>query len=146
MKDTMQPIRMLSDAAAFFFAHAGYSYMPGEETPEAGRTRCAEELAAAESLYLEAHRAGPVSILWEPDEYGFNDYAADRKAGRLAKGIKRPETIESAAIVNTETADILAVLGGIWDADANYRRVIRAELALECADVLHEIITTCRGK
>lgn len=37
----------MNDAVKFFYEHAGYSYGPGE-TPEQGRVRCAESLAAAE--------------------------------------------------------------------------------------------------
>lgn len=36
--------------------------------------------------------------------------------------------------------EVLASLGAIWDADDKYRRVIRAELASECADVLRALM------
>ena len=39
-------------------------------------------------------------------------------------------------ILSDYHAFVLAALGMITDADANYRRVIRAELALECLEQL----------
>ncbi len=140
---TMQPTRVLSRAAQFFFDHAGYSHDPLTETPEQGRTRCAIALAEAELLYLEAHRVADVVCVWEDDPAGFADYRADKKAGRLAEGIGKPRTIELADIRHGD--EYLASLGGIWDADENYRRVVRAELARERADELRKIIEAAGG-
>lgn len=40
--------RTKDDPVAFFYANAGYSYDPREDTPEEGRHRCAQALAYAE--------------------------------------------------------------------------------------------------
>ena len=45
----------MTPAEQFFFDNAGYSYNPETETPEQGRTRCAQRLAEAEE---EADRRG----------------------------------------------------------------------------------------
>jgi hypothetical protein len=114
----------------FFYANAGFSYDPKTQTQEEGRKQCAAALAQAESAYIAAHRVANVECIWEDDSTGFADYLCDKRAGRLAKGIKKPESIECCRIeINGET---VASLCGIWDADADYRRVIRAELSVEC--------------
>lgn len=133
----------LSEAAQFFYEHAGFSYDPKTETPEQGRARCAQHLAEAENLFLAAVRVADVGCAWEDDPQGFDDYRADKKAGRLADGIKKPKTIEIAFIWHRDEdggETLLASLGGVWDAGTDYRRVVRAELALECADELRAII------
>lgn len=135
----MVPTRALSDAAQFFWEHAGYSY--GTEGVDEGRTRSAESFAKAEELYLQAHRVADIGITWEADPDGYNDFSADKKAGRINKGAKRPESIEQAYIWWRDDAgevEYLAHRGGILDADSNYRRVIRAELAEEAADALRQ--------
>ena len=49
---------------AFFYAHAGWSYKPGEETPSRGRRRCAQALATAERKGLHAG----LTFFWQPDD------------------------------------------------------------------------------
>lgn len=145
---TMTSIRPLTPEEAFFFTWAGYSYNPITQTPAAGRTEGATRLADAEALFLQAVKVADVGCEWEEDPDGFHHYRADKKAGILADGIKKPERIEQATIWHRDesgTIDYLASLGGIWDADANYRRVVRAELALECADQLRDIISKHEG-
>lgn len=138
----LAPTRELDADAAFFFTFAGFSHGP-DETAEEGKTRCAEQAREHEAIYLRAHKLGLVSCEWERDPVGFSDYAADKKAGHLARGIGKPERIEVAGIVTRDTEGVptfLASLGGIWDADDNYRRVVRAELAHECADELRALL------
>ena len=112
----MKPTRKLTQNQKFFFEHAGWSYHPLTESRALGRTRCAVSLAAAEQAFM---RAG-VSCVWEDDQ---------PERGTKCK------TCEWCSIRSADGA-ILAALGMITDADANYRRVIRAELALECLEQL----------
>lgn len=142
----MEPTRTINADARFFFDHAGYSHDPKTETEAEGRTRCAESLAAAESVYLAAHRLADVGIEWSDDDDGWSDYRCDAENGR--DGIEEVQTIETACIWHrTESGDVeyLASLGGIYDADTDYRRVVRAELASECHEQLQAIINACEG-
>jgi hypothetical protein len=118
-------------AVSFFLAHAGFSYDPKTETQEQGRVRVARALAEAEALYLRAHQVAEVAIVWTHDDIAASEGGFE-------------ETCECACIVHDDGngGEVLASLGAIWDADANYRRVIRAELAQECADKLREIINS----
>lgn len=118
----------------FFLSHSGYSYDPKTETPMRGRIRCAQESARAESLFLDACRVADVGISWDDDPDGAQHW---RACG------EEFESCESATIWHRDdsgTVHYLASLGGITDADSNYRRVIRAELAQECADELRAIL------
>lgn len=133
--------KTLSPAAAFFFEHAGFSYDPITETRDQGRTRGAIALAEAEALYLEAHAWADVVCAWTDDPDAENDWRLDKKHGRVTG--KKPKTFESCGIHDAD-GNCLASLWGIEDADANYRRVVRAELASECADELRAIIAACR--
>lgn len=125
----MNPTRKLTADQKFFWTHAGYSHDPATESLAAGRTRCAVALAEAESLYLESHRVADVSIEWSDDEYGRVDAEKD--------GLKF-ETCESAVLLGPNGA--LASLHSILDADDRHRRVVRAELASECAEQLRSIV------
>lgn len=136
----MQPVRTLSPAALFFFEHAGWSYDSKTQTQAEGRTECAERLAEAEEAYMQAHRAADVGCEWQDDADGWAGERSDRRKG-YATG-DAPESIEQACIWHRDEAgDVhyLASLCGIWDADANYRRVVRAELASEALDDLRRI-------
>lgn len=125
----------------FFLKHVGFSRNPQTQTPMQGRIACAKSLAAAESLFIEATRVADIGIAWENDPDGWSDFQCDKRAGRHEGA--DPETCESAVIWHRDVSgDVhyLASLGAIWDADSNYRRVIRAELASECADALRAIV------
>ena len=100
----------MTPAEQFFFDNAGYSYDPKVETPEQGRTRCAQRLAAAEE---EADRCG-WWVEWTDD--GEED-------GRWC----RPLRDNNSAILNS--------LGGIDVCAGPHARVVAAELA---ADDLQE--------
>jgi hypothetical protein len=136
----MQPTQTLTTDQRFFFDHAGYSYTPGTETPEQGRTRCAIMCANAEDLLMRACRVADVGTSWEDDPDGWEDWRADKRAGRSTT---RPETIEQATIWHRDpegSIHYLASLGAIQDADSDYRRVIRAELAIEAETELRAIV------
>lgn len=99
----------MTPAEQFFFTHAGYSYDPCSETPEQGRTRCAQRLAAAEA---EADRRG-WWVEWIDDD-GEED-------GRWC------------ALLRDSGSAVLGSLGGLDVCAGPYARVVAAELA---ADVL----------
>jgi hypothetical protein len=134
----MRPVQKLTRDQRFFFDHAGYSYPVGSD-PATGRTACACRLADAEETLLQAMRRANVAMVWEHDDIGARYYRKrpeDTPDHRM-EGSDWRYTCELAAIVNGET--VLASLGAVLDADANYRRVIRAELALECLEQLQEL-------
>lgn len=127
--------KQMSPDVAFFFKHAGFGYNPKTETREQGRRRGAVELAAAESVFLNAVKLADVGIEWRHD-------------GEAAQDGEDFDTCESAIIWHRkDSGDIeyLASLGGIIDITADYRRVIRAELAQECAQALQAIIDEARA-
>ena len=109
----------------FFINNAGFSYDPRTQTKEEGRLQCAVRLADAEDVLMQAMRVCDVSVSWYDDE-------------RMGDEPDDVEDVESCVIeINGEAA---ASLSAIWDADANCRRVIRAELALECLDQLRAVV------
>lgn len=118
-------------AVQFFYDHAGWGYNPATETEEQGRQRHAEELADAEQA---AKRAG-VWYVWEPDqevderdELSTTEHTCEWVALYIA-----PEDVH-------DRPRMLASLGGIWDASAEYRRVVEAELASEALSEIEAII------
>ena len=94
--------------AEFFFANAGYSYNPETETPEQGRAKCAQRLAAAEA---EADRRG-WWVEWIDD--GEEDGAP-----------------RWCALLRDSGSAVLGSLGGIDICDGPYARVVAAELAAD---------------
>lgn len=114
----------LTKQEKFFYDHGGYSYKPGAETQEQGRIRCARELAVAET------RAKDAGFEYEWSD----DWAVGSHKEYFGKGSAyedgEPSTCESCVLRN-EDGDVLASLGCIDDADADYRRVVEAELADE---------------
>ena len=109
----------------FFIDNAGFSYDPKTQTEEEGRLQCAVRLADAEDILMLAMRVGDVSVSWCDDE-------------RMGDEPDDVENVES-CVVKID-GEIVASLYAIWDADAAYRRVIRAELALECLDQLRAVV------
>jgi hypothetical protein len=111
----------MNQARKFFLRHAGYSFDPKTETRAQGRARGARQLADAEAKAKDQE----CWYRWEPDwECGSHqDYygsAYDRE----------PETCECCSMFDCD-GELLANLGCIDDATAEYRRVVEAELALE---------------
>jgi hypothetical protein len=120
--------------AAFFWAHAGYSYDPKTQTPATGRRECAESLTRAESLASEAGYSFEWSI--DPD--------TDSSSFRNGK----PYALWQ-CFMRDPAGKIAGSLGGIdfgrhgepWG--DNYRRVIQAELSSEIDPA--DIAAECEG-
>ena len=101
----------MAPAEQFFFDNAaGYSYDPKAETPEQGRAKCAQRLAAAEA---EADRRG-WWVEWADDD---EEDGAPRWC----------------ALLRDSGSAVLGALGGLDGCDGPYARVVAADLA---ADVL----------
>lgn len=115
-------------AFQFFFKYAGYSYDPKTQTPKEGRAATARRLAAAEQ-YCDAHNW---RIEWQ-DDWSLGCSHAEFYGTGSAYDEGEPSTCEIAVLYDADN-NILASLGCIDDVDDNYRRVIRAELALEAMD------------
>jgi hypothetical protein len=128
--------KALTQDQLFFYEHAGYSYDPKTETAEQGRIRCAMELARAEAY----GRTLGYSFEWRDDwEIGSHkDYFGDDSA--YAK--REPDTCEQCTMLDTDGKRMPFALGCIDDADANYRRVIEAELAEDAIAALDKEIET----
>lgn len=126
-------------AVAFFYEHAGYSYMPGKEFAlRAERLRGARALAAAE----RDARALGYRVGWENDPDGCG--GCDCGSRRCACSTGADHRVEWAYVVllhmGGESSTCPAEehehatgvsLGGICEATPQYRRVIEAELFQE---------------
>lgn len=107
----------------FFYDNAGWSYMPSKETPKQGRYNSARRYAKAERL---ARIAGIV-FNWRYDPDG----CVGCDCGECECSTGEPhDTLQCTATLPDGT--IGASLGGICRPDKDYRRVIEAELAIEC--------------
>lgn len=134
------PVAPKRGAQAFFEQYAGFSYRPGE-TRRAGRLRSAREYALAEYVLQEEHPEAFVA--WEVDP-----------EARAFWGEQEPEVEEYyQATLYEPRADprssdrALASLGAIGDPDANYRRVIEAELAYEAwGDRVEELVQQLQAR
>jgi hypothetical protein len=110
---------ILKGAAAFFYDNAGYSWDDTRETPEQGKVRTAEKLAAAERFALDQDWY----FEWDIDK----DAHLDRPSG-----IIQPEDKAYYCELWDSAGDnLLQCLCGIWEPTREYRRVVQAELALE---------------
>ena len=110
-------------AERFFYEHAGYSYNPATESRDAGRRRCAAEMAAAER---SAREAG-IGFEWSEDSFDSSEWSDEQ-----------PPWTQYVCVAVSADGRVAASLGGIdfgrggtpWT-DARYRRVVEAELAAE---------------
>ncbi len=106
----------------FFLRHAGFSYDPKTETADAGRRRCARDLANAEKRGY----AG-VSFAWLIDPDTDSSEWCDEP----------PAYDQWVCVCRDPNGNVLASLGGIdFGRDGSpysdpYRRVVEAELAQE---------------
>jgi Fic family protein len=126
--------RQENDAVEFFYRFAGWSYYPKTQTEEQGHRDCALILAKAESAFLEAYWVSDIGIEWSESDAGEYGYKL---------GEDYNISCEQATIWHRDedTGEIwcLASLDGIVDASKEYRRLIRAELALECIEELQRL-------
>jgi len=122
--------KQILPAFRFFFEHSGY--IVGR------KAECALSLAKAEEW---ASKKG-IEFVTEPDfdaDWSFVDTWSEREQKEFHA--KDHEVISVLAVKPCEDhgtdckhANILASLSGIFDADKNYLRVIRAELASEAKE------------
>lgn len=108
----------------FFYDHAGYSYDPKTETSEQGRERGAVALAAAETWALD----NGYYFDWIEDQNGCSGCGCGSDDCACATGAAH-ETL--GCIMRSDTDSHLQSLWSICGADAAYRRVVEADLALE---------------
>lgn len=120
----MKPTRPLNRDARFFFDNAAWSWNPRKQTQEQGRTEGAEQLAQAEAAYWDAQAYASVEFKCAPD---FDRRDGDEDGPLFSMWIEDGD------------GHVLASLHAIDDDGDSYRRVVRAELALECLDQLREL-------
>ena len=119
----------LTEAEQFFYHHAGFSYDPKVETPEEGKLRCAHELFIAET---DARMQGFYFEWSEDDGCAGCDCGSDDCQCSFTGGVVTEDHRPLVCIAYSEPGgEVRASLGGICGADANYRRVVQAEVALE---------------
>jgi hypothetical protein len=112
-------------AVQFFYKHAGYSYDPKKETPRQGRLRCARQLAKAEHYAFEHDW----TYSWQDDSCIGADCGETATCDHpCCQGTEH--VCEWCALVDADGKQ-LASLGSICEPSSEYRRVVRAELALE---------------
>lgn len=110
----------------FFFDHAGYSWNPATETEQAGRLRCAENLAAAEGIA----RAAGVSFDWTIDpDIDSSDFSDDPE----------PWALWQCVAYDAAGSECGCLCGVDFGRDGSphaddYRRVVEAEIAAEYVD------------
>lgn len=127
-------IPKLSAAEQFFFDHAGFSHKTNEPA-EVGHRRCAKQLAKAEA---RAEKIG-IQYDWQLDDEQAYCYCDDPTCKYHEGSDYEWETLYCVAYKDCHCAnhshkphkDIVGSLSGIMEPDANYRRVIQAELASE---------------
>ena len=110
----------------FFYKHAGWSYDPKIETKTQGRWKCAHALAEA-----EAWAADVLTFEWKEDDDV--DWSGHDWCGRCDN-----HTALGCVACWAATGEVAADLWEILDPDANYRRVIEAELACEVMAIVEK--------
>lgn len=114
---------MKTKSEQFFYDNASYCYDPKIETQEQGHERCAKLLAKAEQFALE----NDFSYEWAHDEITSEDHSDEQPFYPLWL-----------CIMHDSDGNHIDSLGGIdFGPDGkpwgnNYRRVVEAELALDC--------------
>jgi hypothetical protein len=128
-------MKKMTPEERFFWLNAGFCYDPKTQTKAQGHRECAEKLAEAESL------ARRMNWMYEwNDDWTVNSHQKYYGTDSAYKD-GEPDTCEYCVLYD-EHREHLASLGCIDDADANYRRVIEAELALEAMGNLDREIET----
>lgn len=109
----------LSEREQFFYDNAGYSWDRQSETEDQGRTRTADALAEAEEWFVKSGYE-----FWTDDDNDADWSWMDEEEKKL------PHRVVYAVLADSD-GRYLQSLGGIFDPDPEYLRVVRAELALE---------------
>jgi hypothetical protein len=109
----------------FFYDNAGYSYDPKKESAKQGKYNNARRMAKSERL---ARLAG-VRFNWEYDTEGCTGCSCDSADCACSSG-EPHETLGCIAVL--EDGSHGASLWSICGATREYRRVVEAELAMEC--------------
>lgn len=107
----------------FFFDHAGFSYDPKTETAEQGKLRCAKELATAETWACQEGLVFQIESDPDVDESFMDDEPQEYQDEWRG-------TAWQCLLWDAEGKTLLASLGGCFGY-ADYKRVVKAELALE---------------
>lgn len=115
----------MNKSEQFFFDNASFSYDPKTETQEQGRERCAKLLARAEQFALE----NDFSYEWMQDEITSEDHSDDEPFYPLWVCVMRDS---EGNIIDSLSAIDFGEGGEPWG--NNYRRIVEAELALDCED------------
>ena len=112
---------VLNEGERFFYENGAYSWDQLKETEEAGRCRCAIELAKAER--------------WARDEGLYYEWSDDSCIGGDCEPCSSGSphvTLQCTLYRDLDaTQEWLASLGGICEPTEDYKRVVRAELASE---------------
>jgi hypothetical protein len=122
----MMPNKQSPKQAAylFFLRNAGYSYDPKTETKQAGRSRCARQMAKAE----RDARALGMSYVWQNDTEGCSGCGCGSDDCDCSTG---RDHVTLGCILYSDTGKHLASLWSICNPSWDYRRVVEAELAME---------------
>lgn len=119
--------KLTTAAHRFFHEHAGYSYDPKTETKEAGRVRCALNLAAAEGIAREAG----YTFEWSRSDIDSSDFSKEQPAWPLYDCVMRD--VKGAVVQSVSGCDFGKDATGPY---GDYRRVVEAELAAEEVNVV----------
>lgn len=115
--------KQLTTNEYFFYENAGYSYDPKTESDEAGRLRCAKEMAADEAKVAQLIDGLGWHYEWDWDECPDLSWMSEEEQSE-------PHEVLCCRLADADD-NTLASCCGITDPDSNYRRVMEAELAGE---------------
>ncbi len=113
----------------FFFDNAGFSFDPKAETEAQGKARCARAMAQAETYAVQQGWEFEISPDPDADE-SFMDNDSDEYKARW-KGTAWQCILWS----DLDHTELLGSLGGCFG-DSKYKRVVKAEVALEAMPAL----------
>jgi hypothetical protein len=106
----------------FFFDNGGFSYDPKVESADAGKLRCAREMAKAETWALQEGYWFDVEHDCDADESWLDGEPQEYQDQWRGKG--------QSVVMYSQSGEIRQSLGGCYG-DQRYMRVVKAELALE---------------
>lgn len=113
-------------AVQFFYAHAGFGHNPKTETKTQGKRRCARALAKAEAYAYEHDW----TYQWGGDSCIGGDCGETATCDHPCCQQTEHECLWC-QLWDADGKQVLASLGSICEPSAEYKRVVKAELALE---------------